>query len=65
MILMHIWLKIYFLCKKKARWEIIAKSAHKPEIGEVIDDAMRAIEKDNPKLKYVLLTNESQTKFHS
>lgn len=33
-----------FFVPKKARWETIAKSAHKPEIGEVIDDAMRAKE---------------------
>ena len=46
-----------FFVPKKARWETIAKSAHKPEIGEVIDDAMRAIEKDNTKLKNVLPKN--------
>ena len=46
-----------FFVPKKARWETIAKAAHKPEIGEVIDDAMRAIEKDNPKLKNVLPKN--------
>ena len=46
-----------FFVPKKARWETIAEAAHKPEIGEVIDDAMRAIEKDNPKLKNVLPKN--------
>lgn len=46
-----------FYVPKKARWGMIAKQAHKPEIGTVIDDAMRAIEKDNPKLKNVLPKN--------
>ncbi len=34
-----------------ARWSEIASKAHTPEIGVVIDDAMRAIEKENKLLK--------------
>lgn len=37
-----------------ARWSYIQGKAKLPEIGKVIDDAMIAIEKDNPKLKGVL-----------
>jgi len=40
-----------------ARWQVIADQAHTPEIGMVIDDAMRAIEKENTSLKNVLPTN--------
>ena len=46
-----------FFVPKEARWDVIASAAHTPEIGKVIDDAMRAIEKDNPKLKNVLPKN--------
>lgn len=37
-----------------ARWSEIAAKAHTPEIGTVIDDAMRAIEKENKRLKDIL-----------
>lgn len=47
---------IFFL-PKKARWPMIAENAKKPEIGRIIDDAMEAIEKENPKLKGVLTKN--------
>ena len=40
-----------------ARWNVIAEAAHKAEIGTVIDDAMRAIEKENKRLKDVLPKN--------
>lgn len=40
-----------------ARWNIIAEAAHKAEIGTVIDDAMRAIEKENRRLKDILPKN--------
>ncbi|MBR0061484.1 MAG: type I restriction-modification system subunit M N-terminal domain-containing protein, partial [Selenomonadaceae bacterium] len=33
-----------FFVPKNARWSKIAVAAHTPEIGSVIDDAMRAIE---------------------
>lgn len=46
--------KSIFFVPPEARWEGIAAVAHKPETGQTIDDAMRAIEKDNPTLKGVL-----------
>lgn len=46
-----------FFVPKEARWSAIASSAHTPEIGKVIDDAMRQIESENDKLKGVLPKN--------
>lgn len=46
-----------FYVPEEARWQKIASSAHKPEIGSVIDNAMRAIESDNIRLKNVLPKN--------
>ena len=46
-----------FFVPEKARWNCIASAAHTPEIGTAIDEAMRAIEKDNRKLKNVLPKN--------
>ena len=46
-----------FFVPENARWGKIASAAHTPEIGTVIDDAMRAIESDNKKLKNVLPKN--------
>ena len=46
-----------FFVPENARWSKIASAAHTPEIGTVIDDAMRAIEADNKKLKNVLPKN--------
>lgn len=46
-----------FFVPKEARWSKIAANAHTPEIGTVIDDAMRAIEKENTSLKNVLPKN--------
>ena len=46
-----------FFVPEEARWDKIAAAAHTKEIGKVIDDAMRAIEKDNKKLKDVLPKN--------
>ena len=43
-----------FFVPKEARWDVIAAAAHKPEIGTVIDNAMRAIEFENDALKNVL-----------
>lgn len=40
-----------------ARWNEIAKKAHTEEIGMVIDSAMRAIEKENKRLKDILPKN--------
>ena len=46
-----------FFVPPEARWSVIAAAAHTPEIGVVIDNAMRAIEEDNKKLKNVLPKN--------
>ena len=46
-----------FFVPPLARWSVIAEVAHKPEIGTVIDDAMRAIEKENRRLKDILPKN--------
>lgn len=46
-----------FFVPEKARWNEIAAKAHTPEIGTVIDDAMRAIEKENKRLKDILPKN--------
>ena len=43
-----------FWVPKEARWEYLQKNAKQPTIGKLIDDAMVAIEKENPKLKGVL-----------
>ncbi|OUQ07227.1 DNA methyltransferase [Erysipelatoclostridium sp. An15] len=43
-----------FYVPEKARWNVIASAAHTPEIGTVLDDAMRAIEDENKSLKNVL-----------
>ncbi|WP_285959493.1 type I restriction-modification system subunit M [Thomasclavelia spiroformis] len=43
-----------FYVPEKARWNVIASVAHTPEIGTVLDDAMRAIEDENKSLKNVL-----------
>ena len=43
-----------FFVPEEARWSTISAVAHEPEIGKVIDDAMRAIEKENTSLKNVL-----------
>ena len=40
-----------FFVPADARWSEIARQAHTPEIGTVIDNAMRAIEKENKRLK--------------
>ncbi len=37
-----------------ARWDYLKQNAKKPEIGKIVDDAMIAIEKENPSLKGVL-----------
>ena len=43
-----------FWVPKKARWPHLQASAKQAEIGKIIDEAMLAIEKDNPQLKGVL-----------
>ena len=49
--------KNIFWVPKNARWSVIAKAAHTPEIGKVIDEAMRLIESENDKLKNILPKN--------
>lgn len=46
-----------FFVPPSARWGVISEAAHKEEIGTVIDDAMRAIEKENKRLKDILPKN--------
>ena len=46
-----------FWVPPEARWTEIGKAAHTPEIGVKIDNAMRAIEESNPKLKGILPKN--------
>lgn len=40
-----------------ARWKVIAEASTTPQVGMVIDEAMRAIENENPKLKGILPKN--------
>lgn len=46
-----------FYVPEEARWAQIASEAHAPEIGQIIDNAMRAIERENDALKDVLPKN--------
>ncbi len=46
-----------FWVPKNARWDVVQASAHTPEVGKVIDEAMRSIESENPKLKNILPKN--------
>ena len=43
-----------FFVPKEARWDYIKSQATQPSIGKIIDDAMLAIEKNNPTLKGIL-----------
>src|SRR5687767_9749708 len=43
-----------FWVPKEARWSHLKASAPQPTIGTIVDDAMAAIERDNPSLKSVL-----------
>jgi len=43
-----------FWVPKEARWSHLQANAKRPEIGKLIDNAMVAIERDNPSLKGVL-----------
>jgi type I restriction enzyme M protein len=43
-----------FWVPKDARWSLLQANAKQPNIGKLIDDAMTAIERDNPSLKGVL-----------
>ena len=46
-----------FFVPQEARWNVISLAAHTPEVGRIIDDALQAIERENPKLKGVLPGN--------
>lgn len=46
-----------FFVPENARWNVIASNAHTPEIGTIIDEAMRSIEKENKRLKDILPKN--------
>src|SRR5450830_478022 len=43
-----------FWVPKEARWQHLKAGAPQPTIGTLVDDAMSAIERDNPSLKGVL-----------
>ncbi len=43
-----------FWVPKEARWSHLQANAKQPTIGKLVDDAMVAIERDNPRLKGVL-----------
>jgi len=46
-----------FYVPQEGRWNAIAQKAREPEIGIIIDDAMRAIERENKRLKGILPKN--------
>jgi len=46
--------KNIFWVPKEARWSKLKASAVQPTIGRLVDDAMEAVERDNPSLKGVL-----------
>lgn len=46
-----------FFVPEEGRWGTISSAAHTPEIGTVIDNAMRSIEKENRRLKDILPKN--------
>ena len=43
-----------FFVPENARWSFLLNQAKQPNIGKLVDDAMEAIENDNPQLKGVL-----------
>ncbi|MFW9905018.1 MAG: N-6 DNA methylase [Candidatus Thorarchaeota archaeon] len=50
----------FFSIPPTASWEFLKENHKKPEIGNIIDEAMEAIERANPSLKGVLLKNYSR-----
>jgi len=46
-----------FWVPKEARWKYLQDNAKRPDIGNLIDDAMGAIERDNEQLKGILPKN--------
>ncbi|MCU9595774.1 type I restriction-modification system subunit M [Caldibacillus thermolactis] len=49
-----------FWVPEEARWNYIAERSKQPEIGQIIDNALDLIEKENPTLKGVLPKNYSR-----
>jgi type I restriction enzyme M protein len=49
-----------FWVPKEARWSVLQAAAKQPTIGRVIDDAMTAIEHENPSLKGILSKDYSR-----
>ena len=47
-----------FFVPEEARWNKISSAAHTPEIGTVINDAMRAIDKENILIDIDTLNNK-------
>lgn len=43
-----------FWVPPEARWDHLKRQAKRPTVGQLVDDAMAAIERDNPQLKGVL-----------
>jgi type I restriction enzyme M protein len=43
-----------FWVPREARWSLLKNNAVQPTIGRLVDDAMEAVERDNPSLKGVL-----------
>ncbi|WP_363315431.1 class I SAM-dependent DNA methyltransferase [Thermosulfurimonas sp.] len=43
-----------FWVPSPARWERLKQNARRPEIGRIVDEAMEALERENPSLKGVL-----------
>ena len=46
-----------FFVPQEARWSVVAEAVHTPEVGTVIDNAMRLIEKENVRLNGILPKN--------
>lgn len=43
-----------FWVPPEARWERLRQNARQPTIGQIVDEAMEAVERDNPSLRGVL-----------
>ena len=46
-----------FWVPPQARWDYLAKNAKRPDIGVMVDEALDAIERENPSLRGVLVKN--------
>jgi type I restriction enzyme M protein len=54
-----------FYLPEEARWQYFVDNATDPQIGKKIDDAMRAIEEENPRLKGILPKGYSRSSLAS